>query len=154
LIIVGSSPTLQQGPSWPGSQACPPSPPLQYQAMAARRRRRRLRQAATTAAPPPSCRRRAAALALSSRHVAWAWIWGSGCGKILFYYFSRNELFQKRRLSVLSFCSRPNPYVRFCLNQSYAINLFVLYGRSPSMMDAVSDTICDSGRAIRRKQGK
>ena len=45
--------------------------------------------------------------------------WGCGCGKILFYYFSRNELFQKSRLSGLSFCSRQNPYVGFCLNQSY-----------------------------------
>jgi len=30
----------------------------------------------------------------------------------------------------------------------YVIKLFVLYGRSPPMMNAVSDTICDGGRAI------
>ena len=34
------------------------------------------------------------------------------------------------------------------------MNLFVLFGRSPSMMNAVSDTICDGERAIRRKHDK
>ena len=35
---------------------------------------------------------------------------------------------------------------------SYVINLFVLYGRSPSMMNAVLDTICNGGRAFHRKK--
>ena len=34
----------------------------------------------------------------------------------------------------------------------YVINLFVLFGRPPSMMDAILATIFDGVRAIRRKQ--
>ena len=33
----------------------------------------------------------------------------------------------------------------------YVICLFVLFGCPPSTIDAFSDTICDGGRAIRRK---
>jgi hypothetical protein len=36
----------------------------------------------------------------------------------------------------------------------YVVCLFVLFGRPPSTIDAFSDTICDGGRAIRRKHDK
>jgi len=55
--------------------------------------------------------------------------------------------------------SRPC-YGQYKINKSYqydhhyVINRFLLHGRSPSMMDAVSDTICGGGKAIRRKHDK
>jgi hypothetical protein len=36
----------------------------------------------------------------------------------------------------------------------YVISLLVLFGHPPSTMNAVLDTICDGGRAIRRKHDK